>query len=41
VSRTVFLAVLIASLIAIGSGSSVWAAQVDAKINPNGNASPF
>lgn len=40
-SRTVSLAVLIASLIVIGSSSSVWAAQVDAKINPNSNASPF
>ena len=40
-SRTVFLAVLIAGLFVIGSSSSVWAAQVDAKINPNSNASPF
>jgi len=41
VSRTVFLAVLIAGLFVIGSGSSVWAAQIDARINPNSNASPF
>jgi hypothetical protein len=41
VSRTVFLAVLIAGLFVIGSSSSVWAAQVDAKINPNSNTSPF
>jgi hypothetical protein len=41
VSRTVFLAVLIAGLFVIGSSSSVWAAQIDARINPNGNASPF
>lgn len=40
-SRTVFLAVLIASLFVIGSSSSVWAAQIDARINPNSNASPF
>ena len=40
-SRTVFLAVLIAGLFVIGSSSSVWAAQVDAKINPNSNTSPF
>ena len=40
-SRTVFLAVLIVGLFVIGSSSSVWAAQVDAKINPNSNASPF
>jgi hypothetical protein len=41
VSRTVFLAVLIAGLFVIGSNSSVWAAQIDAKINPNSNTSPF
>ena len=40
-SRTVFLAVLIAGLFVIGSSSSVWAAQIDARINPNTNASPF
>jgi len=41
VSRTVFLAVLIAGLFVIGSSSSVWAAQIDARINPNSNTSPF
>lgn len=40
-SRTVFLAVLIAGLFVIGSGSSVWAAQIDARINPNSDTSPF
>ena len=40
-SRTVFLAVLIAGLFVIGSSSSVWAAQVDARINPNSDKSPF
>ena len=41
-SRTVFFTVLIASLIVISSSSSsVWAAQIDARINPNSNASPF
>ena len=40
-SRTVFLAVLIAGLFVIGSSSSVWAAQIDARINPNSDASPF
>ena len=40
-SRTVFLAVLVAGLFVIGSSSSVWAAQIDARINPNSNASPF
>jgi hypothetical protein len=41
VSRTVFLTVLIAGLIVIGSSSPIWAAQVDAKINPNSDTSPF
>jgi hypothetical protein len=41
VSRTVFLAVLVAGLFVVGSSSSVWAAQVDAKLNPNSNESPF
>ena len=40
-SKTVFLAVLIAGLFVIGSSSSVWAAQVDARINPNSDTSPF
>jgi len=41
VSRTVFLAVLIAGMFVIGSSSPVWAAQVDARINPNSDTSPF
>jgi len=41
VTRTVFLAVLIAGMFVIGSSSSVWAAQVDARINPNSDTSPF
>ncbi|MCE9652169.1 MAG: hypothetical protein K8Q89_03805 [Nitrosarchaeum sp.] len=40
-TRTVFLAVLIAGMFVIGSSSSVWAAQVDARINPNSDTSPF
>ncbi len=40
-SRTLFLAVLVAGLFVIGSSSSVWAAQVDARINPNSDSSPF
>jgi hypothetical protein len=36
-----FLAVLLGGLIVIGSSSSVWAAQVDARINPNAEKSPF
>jgi hypothetical protein len=41
VSRTVFLAVLIAGLFVIGSSSPIWAAQVDARINPDSVTSPF
>jgi hypothetical protein len=41
VSRTLFLAVLVIGLFIIGSSSSVWAAQVDAKINPDSDTSPF
>jgi len=41
VSRTLLLAVLAVGLFVIGSSSSVWAAQVDAKINPNSDTSPF
>ena len=40
-SRTLLLAVLVAGLFVIGSSSSVWAAQVDARINPNSDSSPF
>ena len=40
-ARTVFLAVLIAGLFVISSCSSVWAAQVDARINPNADTSHF
>ncbi|HSB83091.1 MAG TPA: hypothetical protein VLD64_01210 [Nitrosarchaeum sp.] len=40
-SRTVFLAVLIVGMFVIGSSSTVWAAQVDARINPNSDTSPF
>ncbi|GDY16594.1 hypothetical protein LBMAG54_14500 [Nitrosopumilaceae archaeon] len=32
---------MIAGLFVIGSSSSVWAAQIDARINPNSNTSPF
>ena len=40
-SRTLLLAVLVAGLFVISSSSSVWAAQVDARINPNSDSSPF
>jgi hypothetical protein len=41
VFRAVLLTVLIGGIIALGSNSSVWAAQIDARINPNAETSPF
>jgi hypothetical protein len=41
VSRSLILTVLLAGLIVIGTSSPVWAAQLDAKINPNNDESPF
>ena len=41
VSRTVILSVLLASLIVIGTSTPIWAAQLDARINPNSESSPF
>ncbi|MDF2421441.1 MAG: hypothetical protein OPY06_00320 [Nitrosopumilus sp.] len=40
-SRTVILSVLLAILIVIGASTPVWAAQLDARINPNTETSPF
>ncbi len=40
-SRTVILSVLLAILIVIGTSTPVWAAQIDARINPNAETSPF
>ena len=40
-SRSLILTVLLAGLIVIGTSSPVWAAQLDAKINPNNDESPF
>ena len=40
-SRAVFLSVLLATLIVVGSSTPVWAAQLDARINPNTETSPF
>ncbi|KFM18985.1 hypothetical protein AAA799P11_00837 [Marine Group I thaumarchaeote SCGC AAA799-P11] len=40
-SRTVVLTVLLAGLIIIGSSGSVFGAQMDARINPNTETSPF
>jgi len=41
VSRAVILTVLLAGLVVFGSSSPAWAAQLDAKINPNSDSSPF
>jgi len=41
VSRAVILTVLLAGLVVFGSSSPVWAAQLDARINPNSDSSPF
>ena len=40
-SRAVILTVLLAGLVVFGSSSPAWAAQLDAKINPNSDSSPF
>ena len=40
-SRAVILSVLLATLIVVGTGTPVWAAQLDARINPNTETSPF
>ena len=40
-SRAVILTVLLAGLVVIGTSSPAWAAQLDAKINPNSDSSPF
>ncbi|MGY5143882.1 MAG: hypothetical protein ACW9XH_05315 [Candidatus Nitrosopumilus sp. bin_32a] len=40
-SRAVILSVLLATLIVVGSSTPVWAAQLDARINPNTELSPF
>ena len=40
-SRAVLLSVLLATLIVVGTSTPVWAAQLDARINPNTETSPF
>lgn len=40
-SRAVILSVLLATLIVVGTSAPVWAAQLDARINPNTETSPF
>jgi len=41
VSRAVILTVLLVGLIVIGTTAPAWAAQLDARINPNNPSSPF
>ncbi len=40
-SRAVFLSILLATLIVVGTSTPAWAAQLDARINPNSETSPF
>ncbi len=40
-SRAIILTVLLAGLIVVGTSTPVWAAQLDARINPNTESSPF
>ena len=41
VSRAIILSVMLVGLIVIGTTTPVWAAQLDARINPNEASSPF
>ena len=41
VSRAVILTVLLVGLIVVGTTAPAWAAQLDARINPNNDSSPF
>ena len=40
-SRAVIMTVLLASLIVVSTSTPAWAAQLDARINPNADTSPF
>lgn len=40
-SRAVIVTVLLATLLVVSTSTSVWAAQLDARINPNSDSSPF
>ncbi len=40
-SRAIILTVLLVGLIVVGTSTPVWAAQLDARINPNAESSPF
>lgn len=41
VSRAVILTVLLVGLIVVGTTAPAWAAQLDARLNPNSDSSPF
>jgi hypothetical protein len=41
VSRALLLTVLLAGLIVVGTSTPAWAAQLDSRINPNNETSPF
>jgi len=41
VSRAILLTILLVGLIIIGTSAPAWAAQLDARINPNNEFSPF
>ena len=40
-SRAIILSIMLVGLIVIGTTTPVWAAQLDARINPNEDSSPF
>ncbi|MDH3779459.1 MAG: hypothetical protein OES15_01250, partial [Nitrosopumilus sp.] len=40
-SKAVIMTVLLATLIVVGTSTPAWAAQLDARINPNSESSPF
>jgi len=41
VSRAIILTVLLVGLIVVGTTATAWGAQLDARINPNNDSSPF
>ncbi len=41
VSRIIILTIMLAGLILVGTSAPAWAAQLDARINPNNDSSPF
>jgi len=41
VSRAIILTILLAGFIVVGTSTPAWAAQLDARINPNNESSPF